>query len=159
MLLSAEQLLLQDSTHLTAAQGDQSLFLAPDEASMRWFLLPSDHLPRGDKQAAMPPFTPRLYPLPLSRSREPVAQHEEGGARNGRGEGVSGSCAAEGMKAECVRFHSPPKSIFRPAVEVCSPAVRCGWVCVCSGVLWLGICVLWLGMCVLWLGHVSPVGN
>lgn len=58
MLSAARSVLSAGASRLSSSPGDQSLFLRPDDAAMRWFLLPSDH------SQTTPPFQPRTYPSP-----------------------------------------------------------------------------------------------
>ena len=126
--------------------GDQSLFLSTDAEEMRWFLLPSEAQEslNGDKTpptCATPPFEPRVYRKiaddefgeeseACGRTRADNGSQSEAGAE-GEDSGALEGTATEGgaMRA---KFHSPPKRIYNPTVEVRLYSIRelC-YLCVC----------------------------
>ena len=131
MLEAGKETLLRGSAHLTSSLGDQGAFLSQQEGSMRWFLLASDltSLP-ADGPATTSLFQPRTYPNPtphtqLSEQRGVCGEGEEEEEEEGAcpphsdpavcGDGPNGASKEE---KEGVCFHSPPKAIFKPTVEV-----------------------------------------
>ncbi len=117
MLSAAREVFAAGATN-TARSGDSSLFLSMEDAAMRWFLLPSD-CETTKLPAATPPFQPRLYPRPEATSGEAITTV---GGGDGSDREHHESCSAKNAETTAgrdkVQFHSPPKSIFRPAVEV-----------------------------------------
>lgn len=124
MLLAGEQTLSLGFSHLTTSLGDQGVFLAREEAPMRWFLLASDLTALEDRTTA-PPFQPRLYPHPPSCSPEqtapcPVEEGVKGVCPPDSDPTARGANPTPKEKKDGVRFHSPPKTIFKPTVQVCT---------------------------------------
>ena len=102
------------SSSILTTIGDQSLFLDQEEDSMRWFLLPSDII--TDKKAP-PPFTPHQYPNPLTE-KEPVSADAQQDINSNDKELEMHDANVKLTGRDKVCFHSPPKSIFSPTLEV-----------------------------------------
>ena len=123
--------------------GDHASYLDEEAESMRWFLLPSEAqqvLLGVTTPTTTPPFQPRLYPVPEALSTVPNSvtvsptkntslwksqpQEKDGVTVNG----VTKHCDSneeelrdiEKKKDEVVRFHCPPKNIYKPTTEVLS---------------------------------------
>ena len=122
----------------SSIHGDQSLFLSDQAKEMRWFLLPSEAqlLLSGSKlttPAKKPPFEPRDYRLQVKPNPtslpSAIADSEESKAAGGT-ELPSSPAVVSDVDAPTrgadvpteenvsVKFHSPPKSIFKPTTEV-----------------------------------------
>ncbi len=118
MLASAEDIFASSSTSLPSQTStDQSLFLAPEDAHMRWFLLSSDVT---SNRKTTPPFQPRRYHLKSQDIH--VMNPVDLGKSSSEPEVIE--CEDETTsdlkedKKEKVCFHSPPKSIFTPTSQV-----------------------------------------
>ena len=90
---------------------DQRQFLLEDAERLRWFLLPSEAL-KWLSSEALPtveqaPFTPKNYNFDGSqRNGEEERKEEEENVKDGN------------YKENPVKFHHPPKNIFKPTMEV-----------------------------------------
>ena len=128
MLSAARKVLIDDHARSSITLGDQSLFLSPEDDAMRWFLLSTDNHNHANGMTK-PPFEPRQYPLPqvLTETGEDDCQRNTtkidvttGTSQSGTG--VRGQDICERRNRVC--FHSPPKAIFTPTMEVCH-GTRC----------------------------------
>ena len=112
-MLSAGREVMTAGATSAVSSGDTAHFLSAEDATMRWFLLPSDG--KATKPAVAPPFQPRVFPRPQGTANEATS------SGSGDRAYISSECGA-GEKASAesdkVSFHSPPKSLFKPAVEV-----------------------------------------
>ena len=122
---------------------DHTSYLDEDAESMRWFLLPNEAekvLLGVATPTVTPPFRPRLYPTHEgcsatsdsagdtaktspneTTSREGDSQ--DTGIANSVAEDCGSSAKEEGVR-QLVKFHCPPRSIYKPMTEVC---VRMYW--------------------------------
>ena len=148
MLSSAQEVFASALTLKTASvsQGDQSLFLSDKAKQMRWFLLPSEaqiYL-SGEKMTtpiSPAPFSPREFVKRVHPSHsdnslteqkttltdpktETVKTKDNVACKEGEEEvsnDLEGSdihTQTKDPKESSVKFHSPPKSIFKPTTEV-----------------------------------------
>lgn len=94
---------------------DQRQFLLEDAERLRWFLLPSEALECLSSEAppkpapAQTPFTPKKYGFD-SRHQSNGGEEKKEEEENAKDE----HCNNENP----VRFHHPPKNIFKPTMEV-----------------------------------------
>ena len=118
----------------SSIHGDQSLFLSDQAKEMRWFLLPSEAqlLLSGSKLTTpikKPPFEPRDYRLQVkpdpttlpSATTDSGESKAAGGTELACSPAITSDVDAPSGGAEekvSVKFHSPPKSIFKPTTEV-----------------------------------------
>ena len=142
--------------------GDQALFLDQEEITMKWFLLPSDCVATATTHTSpfQPRVYPHPSPaesaetstickdgISLLSSAECVDEGSTGCADMGTGpvevvleqeqervllNKVKGQQKTVKKEARAVHFHSPPKQIFRPTVEVCVSVPHSGGVCECA---------------------------
>lgn len=132
----------------SASQGDQSLFLSDKAKQMKWFLLPSEaqiYLV-GEKMTtptAPSPFSPRefvkktVHPSHSDESLteqktylkeqeiETVKARDDIGCKeceveisNGLEESDMNTQTEDLTESSRIKFHSPPKAIFKPTTEV-----------------------------------------
>ena len=93
--------------------GHQSQFLSEDAERLRWFLLPSeaqDWLSSETPPTTTPTtFTPKKY----TRSSESNSEQEKEKTGEEKEEEED-----DDKRDQTVKFHHPPKSIFKPTMEV-----------------------------------------
>ena len=115
-MLSAARKVFAAGATSPKSTGDPSLFLSAEDAAMRWFLLPSD-CEATAASCVTPPFKPRVYPhTQATPTGEAVVT--EGEAREHPVAAAAPDTIKPDVGSSRVQFHSPPKSIFRPVVEV-----------------------------------------
>lgn len=94
--------------------GHQSQFLSEDAERLRWFLLPSeaqDWLSSETPPTTIPTtFTPKKYTRSSSESN---SEQEKEKTREEKEEEED-----DDKRDQTVKFHHPPKSIFKPTMEV-----------------------------------------
>lgn len=147
MLVAAQKVLdeVKLSNKPLPAPKDHTSYLGEEAESMRWFLLPNEAHQLLSGQATpivVPPFQPRRYPkehcsesvrdsmLSLSGSKTLSLQKSQQ-LGNGKSDDVTGKTESSREHRlnrelsqdvrgaeEVVRFHCPPKSIYKPTTEV-----------------------------------------
>ena len=131
----------RSDSKLLPSTSDHTSYLDEEAESMRWFLLPSEAqqvLLGVATPTTTPPFQPRLYPAPEARSTVPssvtaspaestsLQKSKPQGKDRVTINGVTEQCDSteeelretEKKKDEVVKFHCPPKNIYKPSTEV-----------------------------------------
>ena len=140
-MLAAAQRVFDEVNHKPLPSvSDHTSYLDEEAESMRWFLLPSEAqqvLLRVTTPTTTPPFQPRHYPALNAPNSITVSSTEENTSpslwKNKPEEkerdtvnGVTEHCDStaeelrepEQKKEEVVKFHCPPKNIYKPTAEV-----------------------------------------
>ena len=139
-MLAAAQRVFEEVNSSGKSSSDHTSYLDEEAESMRWFLLPSEAqraLAGMATPTATPPFHPRLYSStaasnPSKNGTSPSdATLCQDSCKLGKEsvvvesvrekkelEGRSGEKEREDKMADTVKFHCPPKGIYKPTTEV-----------------------------------------
>lgn len=139
MLADAQKVFdeMSSSSKLFPAPSDQTSYLGEEAESMRWFLLPSEAqraLSGQTTPTSTPPFQPRRFPdaaqivkrdkpqainTSSQRNKEQAKEHFTTKVKKERELVRDQLEDIEVKKTEkVVKFHSPPKVIYKPTTEV-----------------------------------------
>ena len=143
MLAAAQRVFeeVNSSGRSLPVSSDHTSYLDEEAESMRWFLLPSEAqraLAGMATPTATPPFHPRLYPStaasnPSKNGTSPSDTNlcqdscklgkesvvvESVREKKKELEGRSGEKKREDKMADTIKFHCPPKGIYKPTTEV-----------------------------------------
>ena len=94
--------------------GHQSQFLSEDAERLRWFLLPSEAQDWLSSETPLTTTPTTLTPKKYTRSSESNSEQE----KEKTGEKEEEEEEDDDKRDQTVKFHHPPKSIFKPTMEV-----------------------------------------